>query len=192
MRPSPFRCATVSQAELADLRRIRNVVRLGRVRRLEPTRMLLDQGEVACGADTLFVNCTADGLERRPTKPIFGDGRITLQTTRPCQQLFAAAMIGHVECAYSDEARKNALCVPVPHPDATDDYIRMMRDIMGAQVAWAADPELFRWLVGSRLDALTTPGFQALLEGSGPVPAEQIMDTARRAVENLERFLDSR
>ena len=190
--PTMFRCATVSQAELADLRRIRNVVRLGRVQRLETTRMVLDQGEVAYRADTLFIDCTADGLEKRPTKPIFRDGRITLQTVRPCQQLFAAAMIGHVECAYADEAQKNALCVPVPHPDVTDDYLHMMRDIMRAQMAWAADPGLFQWLVGSRLDGLTTPGFRALLEGSGPVPPEQIMDTVRRAIENLGRFMESR
>ena len=192
IEPTMFRCATVSQAELADLRRIRNVVRLGRVLRLEATRMVLEQGDVAYDADTLFINCTADGLERRPTKPIFGRRRITLQTIRPCQQLFAAAMIGHVECAYSEEARKNELCIPVPHPDCTDDYLHMMRDILRAQVAWAADADLFQWLVGSRLDAFTTPGFGALLEGRGPVPAEQIMNTARRAIENLERYIAGR
>jgi len=98
-------------------------------------------------------------------------------------------MIGHVECAYSDDSRKNALCVPVPHPDVSDDYLQMFRDILRTQIAWASDPELFQWLVGARLDAWTTPGFQAILMGRGPVPPEQIMATAQRAVENLEHFL---
>ena len=44
----------------------------------------------------------------------------------------------------------------------------------------------------SRLDGLTTPGFRALLEGNGPVPAEQVVDTAQRAIENLGRFIESR
>ena len=149
------------------------------------------RGFVVVGAGKTAIDCTADGLEKRPTRPIFRDGKITLQTVSPCQQLFAAAMIDHFECAYADEAQKNALCVPVPHPDVTDDYLHMTRDIMRAQMAWAADPRLFQWLVGSRLDNLTTPGFRALLEGNGSVPPEQIIDTMRRAIENLRRFVES-
>ena len=45
--PTMFHLATISVAELEMLRQIRHVIRRGRVQRLEPERMVLDQGEVA-------------------------------------------------------------------------------------------------------------------------------------------------
>ena len=40
-----------------------------------------------------YVDCSADGLERRPVVPIFATDRITLQSVRTCQQVFSAAFI---------------------------------------------------------------------------------------------------
>ena len=188
LEPSMYRCATVSQAELADLRRIKNVVRLGRVTRLEPGRILLERGEAPCPANSLFVNCTADGLERRPKQPVFDGDRITLQAVRPCQQLFSAAVIAHVERSVADEARKNLLCAPTPHPDAAGDYLAFMKDALGAQLLWASDPALFEWLVAVRLDAMSTPGLAAILEGRGPVPAETLISTVATAIAKLDAY----
>lgn len=44
VEPAMFRCATVSQDELARLRAISNVIRLGRVTSLGPERIQLDGG----------------------------------------------------------------------------------------------------------------------------------------------------
>ncbi|MEM9725134.1 MAG: NAD(P)/FAD-dependent oxidoreductase [Pseudomonadota bacterium] len=186
--PTMWRCATVSQAEMADLRRIKNVIRKGRVRRLEPGRIMLDEGDVASAAGTLFVNCTADGLERRPKTPIFAGERITLQTVRPCQQLFAAAVIAHVECAYADDAKKNALCPPAQHPDETRDFVDFLQSFLATQLNWMTEPELFKWLVEARLDAFMTPKLEATMRGEGEMPLETLMELGGVAMAKLDAY----
>ena len=47
VQPTTFRCAVVSQGELAQLRRIEDIVRLGHVRSVEPTQILARQGHGA-------------------------------------------------------------------------------------------------------------------------------------------------
>jgi hypothetical protein len=154
VRPTMYRCATVSQAELAALKTIRNVVRLGRVRRIEADAIHLEHGVAVTGEDTLHIDCTADGLARRPAVPVFDGARITLQSVRPCQQVFSAAFIAHVEAAYADESVKNALCVPTPHPDRDVDLIENMLAHGRNAVRWGEDAGLRDWLAASRLDWL--------------------------------------
>ena len=72
----------------------------------------------------LYVDCSANG-PKRPAMPVFGAGMITLQRVRACQQVFSAALTAHVEAAYPDDAVKNELCGPVPHPDTPLDFARM-------------------------------------------------------------------
>ncbi len=151
VRPTMFRCATVTQAELEQLRRIEDVVRLGRVQRIDERALVLDGGSLPTHPDTLFVDCTADGLERRPALPIFDGARLTLQSVRTCQQVFSAALAAHVEAAYPDDAMRNALCVPVPHPDSDLDWLRTTIANDRNNLRWAEDPELEKWLANARL-----------------------------------------
>ena len=150
--PTMYRCATVSQAELVDLRRIANVIRKGRVQRIDPDALVLDGGSVAMDQDTLYVDCSADGLERRPAVPVFDGDRITLQSVRVCQQVFSAAFIAHVESAYADDAVRNDICRPVPHPDTALDYLRVTLASTRNQMRWAQEPGLAAWLANARLD----------------------------------------
>lgn len=150
--PTMYRCATVSQAELADLRRIANVIRKGRVQRIDPDALVLDGGSVPMDQDTLYVDCSADGLERRPSVPVFDGDRITLQSVRVCQQVFSAAFIAHVESAWADDAIKNDMCRPVPHPDTALDYLRVTLASTRNQMRWAQEPGLLAWLANARLD----------------------------------------
>ena len=46
VEPTTYRCAVVSQAELAQLRRIEDVVRMGHVKVIDPTQIVLNQGTV--------------------------------------------------------------------------------------------------------------------------------------------------
>jgi len=64
--PTMYRCATVTEAELEQLQRIKTIIRQGRVRRLSADQMELEQGTAPTRPDTLYVNCTADGLANRP------------------------------------------------------------------------------------------------------------------------------
>lgn len=154
VRPTMYRCATVTRPELEQLRTIKDVVRLGHVQRIEANAIVLDRGTVAAAPSTLYIDCTADGLERRPPAAVFDGDRITLQTVRGCQQVFSAAFIGHVEAAYTDDATRNALCAPVPHPDSDIDWLRMTLANGRNLIGWLDDRELMTWLDGSRLDLL--------------------------------------
>ena len=59
IKPTMYRCATVTQSEVEQLRRIKNVIRLGRVQRIEPGRVVLDEGSFSTVPGTLHVDCTA-------------------------------------------------------------------------------------------------------------------------------------
>ena len=150
--PTRYRCATVSQAELVQLRRIRDVVRLGHVRSIEPTRIVLDQGEVPTNLDTLHIDCTASGIRSQPAVPVFNDNTITLQSVRTCQQCFSAALIVHVDLTYRDDEMKNALCKPIPLPNVDRDWLKMLLANLANQFLWATTPEVRGWIARSRLD----------------------------------------
>lgn len=189
--PTMYRCATVTQAELVALRRIKHVIRKGRVTAIEADTIRLDGGEEPTNPQTLHVDCTADGLERRPAVPVFNGNAITLQSVRTCQQVFSAAFIAHVEAAYEGDELKNELCVPVPHPDTDVDFLRtnLGNSLNGAR--WSEEPELQAWLKQARLDGFTDA------DAPNPDPSDpevaanmqQMGAAMKAAVENLRRLL---
>jgi hypothetical protein len=152
IRPTMYRCATVTRAELEQLRRIGDMVRMGHLLGVDTDRMVLEGGAVAHNGDALHIDCTADGAEKRPATPIFDTDRITLQSVRGCQQIFSAALIAHVEAGYPDDQVKNALCVPLPHPDTDVDWLRLALADYSNQLRWLDDPDLTAWLSAARLD----------------------------------------
>jgi hypothetical protein len=77
-----YRGTMLSARGLEALRRITDVVRLGRVRRIEAGRIVLERGEVDTGAGVVPVDCSALGLNNSPVMPIFQAGRIVLQQVR--------------------------------------------------------------------------------------------------------------
>jgi hypothetical protein len=155
VEPQMYRCAILSQAELAALRRIDRVVRLGHVRSIRPGRVELDDGTLTVTGSALYVDCTADGLGTRDLDRVFDGERITLHTVRTCQPAFSAAMIAHVEAAYSDDETRNALCQPVPYPRVPLDWLRMMLVYNSNQLRWFNDPAMMAWLDASRLNILS-------------------------------------
>lgn len=184
--PSMYRCATVTRSEIEQLRRITNVIRLGRVKHIKADRAVLEQGELPFAGDTVFVDCTADGLQRREQKAVFDDNTITLQSLRTCQQVFSAAFIGHIEAAYSDTAVKNELCTPVPHPDSDRDFMSNTLADLANAARWAEDDELTAWLAHSRLDGFSRPGEPSANETA---VREQIAASAIVVAEKLQQFL---
>lgn len=152
VKPSMYKCATVTQAEVEHLRQITDIIRLGHVQSIEPERIVMDAGTVAVTPSTVYIDCTANGLARRPAAPVFDGSTIILQAVRSCQQVFSAALIAHIELAYTTDAEKNQLAVPVPHPDTDIDYLRgTLADIAG-DLRWGQDEVLSDWLSESRLN----------------------------------------
>jgi hypothetical protein len=152
IRPTIYRCATITEEELAQLRRIKQVVRLGYVRSVESTRIVLDHGEMSLLPDTLVVDCSASGISRKPQVPIWSGNRINVQMIRTCQPTFSAALIGFVETAFGDPAQKNALCMPVPNPILDTDWLRMLAASTRNRLAWRGHPNIEEWLMKSRLN----------------------------------------
>jgi hypothetical protein len=153
VEPTMYRCATVSSAELEQLRSVTDVVRLGRVLRIERERIVMQQGSVEASADDLYIDCTAIAFTARPVRPIFEADRITLQALRTCQPCFNSALIGHLEATRDDIAQKNQLCPPNPYPTRPEEWIRMFVVSNMAQFAWTMDPAIASWMEGTRLNA---------------------------------------
>lgn len=154
VRPRMYRCATVSQPEYEQLRRITDVIRMGHVRRIDPTEITLDEGTINSSPSALYIDCTADGAPEKPAAPVFDGDRMTLQAVRGCQQVFSAAFIAHCEFAYDNDAVRNDLCTPIPHPDRDVDWMRLTHSDLRNFARWLDDPDLTDWLASARLNLL--------------------------------------
>jgi NAD(P)-binding Rossmann-like domain len=154
VEPTMYRCCTVSQTELSALRRLRHVVRLGRVIRVTPREIVMDQGAIPSDPGELVVDCSAAGLRPPPLVPVFDGDRINLMTVRTCQPTFSAALVGYIESHLATAAEQNACCRPSPVPNVPADWMRMWWTTIGNRVAWAQNPALSAWLARSRLDSL--------------------------------------
>lgn len=158
--PSMFHGATISQLELQELRKIKNVVRLGRVQRLEKDQIVLDKGTIPTNTNIMHVDCSASAITNLDTKPIFQGDVITPQTVRAYQPVFSAAVIAHIEAAYNTEAEKNKLCQVVPLPNHATDWVVMAAAMMQNQFTWSQDKALSKWIINNRLD-----GFGKVVRG---------------------------
>ena len=193
-KPTMFHYATLSQAEVELLRRIKQVIRLGRVQAIEPGEMVLDQGRVPVAANTLFIDCTASAVEPRPVQPIFQGDRLVLQIVRMPLPTFSAALVAYVEAHYDDDAVKNQLCAHdcLPHTRWRPTRPCVMGNMMN-QFKWGQDKALRQWMRNSRLD-----GFGKMISGIDPADEEKLAIMARfkagamAAMGNLPKLMTAR
>lgn len=155
VEPTMYRCAILSQGELEKLRSISNVVRLGRVRSIEPGRVVLDGGVIETSPTALYLDCTGDGIGTREPTPVFSPGHITLQSVRTCQPAFSAAVTARVEAMDVDDDVKNDYLHPVHHPTVPLDWVTMTLEFNHNQLRWFDDPDLMHWLNRARLNAVS-------------------------------------
>lgn len=155
VRPKMFHGATISQLELEQLRRIKHIVRLGRVLKIEQDKLVLAQGELSTNPNELHIDCSASAIPNLTSKPVFEGNLITPQTVRSYQPVFSAAFIAHIEATYSDNEEKNKLCAVVPIPNQDSDWIKMNIAFMMNQYTWSKYPELGKWLYQNRLDGFS-------------------------------------
>lgn len=177
VQPRGYRGGFVSDLELEQARRIRNVVRLGRVIRIGAAEIELEQGAIPTSPRCLHIDCSAAGIPARPAQPIFDGNRITLQWVRLAQPTFSWSAIGHVEAVYEDDAQKNRVCVPIPPPDEPKDWLRMMAIELKTSYAWSKNPKMSDWQATARLDPFT-PRLRAM-KGNETEAVEHIRRYAR-------------
>ena len=154
--PTMFHGAMISEAELALLRRIEDVVRMGRVRAIERDAIVLDGGRIPTDERTIHVHCAARGLARPPLRPIFEPGRVTIQPVFWGGVGLQFAMLGVIEATIDgDDDVKNRLCPPIHYWDENADYARAFLAVLFGERARAAHPALAGWLKASRLNPLS-------------------------------------
>lgn len=152
--PTMFRGAVISEAELALLRRIENVVRLGHVRRIERDRIVLEEGSVPTSEATVHVHCASRGLARPPLRPIFEPGRVTIQPFLWSFACYQFAMLGVAEATIESDEEKNRLCPPITYWDVNTDYLQAFLAGLANDRAREAHPALADWARKTRLNPL--------------------------------------
>ena len=143
-----------SQMEIEALRKVKNMVRLGRVTSIENNQIVLEQGTIPTSTEHLHIDCSASALTNLTIKPIFDGDVITPQTVRSYQPVFSAAFIAHIELAYPEQA-KNKICNVVRLPNTLIDWLRLTAAFMMNQYIWSQDENLRKWLLGNRLDGFS-------------------------------------
>jgi NAD(P)-binding Rossmann-like domain len=187
--PTMFHYATMSKGELAQLRRITNVIRMGRVQSIDESGMTLDGGHADVEAGALYIDCTASAVDPRPAIPIFQGDLITPQLVRAPQPAFSAALIAFVEANYEGDTAKNALCATVPFPHTLSAYPACNMANMMNQMAWMQDAKIGAWIRDCRLD-----GFGKVMAAISPDDAEKqaiimkLRGHAMAAMGNLARL----
>jgi hypothetical protein len=186
--PTMYKAATASTFELDELRRIENVIRLGRVRRIERDAIVLDEGSIPTTPRHLHVHCAAAGLNPAPGIPIFREGGITPQPIRTGLIPFNAALVGFIEASGRSLADKNRLCPTNRLPDTPLDWLRGTLIGRTADYLWSKEPDVSAWLDRSRLNP--SRGLDRFAHDPAVQQAsKRFLQHVRPALENLKRLL---
>lgn len=190
VEPAMYHGATISQQELSQLQRIKQVIRQGRVTQLAQNTITLEKGKQSVPSNTLFIDCSASALGELAPLPVFGEDKITLQTIRIIQPVFSASVIAYIEANYESDQQKNALSQIVPLPNKATDWLTVNAAFMRNQYIWSQDKQLQKWLYFNRLD-----GFSKLVADVSPDDVEKQLVIQRlrsnvpKAIENLMRLI---
>lgn len=171
-----FRGALVSEAELALLRQVQDVVRLGHVRRIGRHEIVLELGRVPTSEDTLHLHCAAQGLGSPPLRPIFEPGLVTMQPVFWGFACLQSATVAMVEATVEGDDEKNRLCPPIANWNTNRDYLCAFLASLVGNRARGAHPALAAWSRQTRLNPLADVDHQ---HRDNPV-VQQARDTIKR------------
>ena len=153
--PTMYCGAVISEAELALLRQLDDVVRFGHVQRIERDEIVMDGGRVPTSAGTVHIQCVAAGLAKPALRPIFEPGRVTVQPFMLGYACCQFAMLGVLEATVESDDEKNRVCPPIAYWDATSDYLSAFLAALANDRARAAYPALVSWAKSTRLNPLS-------------------------------------
>ncbi|GLY97298.1 hypothetical protein [Actinoplanes sp. NBRC 103695] len=187
VEPTMYRGATASRSELEALRRITRVIRGRRVRRIVRDRIVFDDGDLMTTGRPLYVDCTASALSVPPVRPVFEDGRVTIQPLLAGLPSFSAALTGYIEATREDTAEQNRLAPPSRYPVTANDWISIRRDGMLALARWAQVDDVQSWVQRTRLN-LTSGAETHMTEPRVAEAAATTRMLGKLAVENLTKL----
>ena len=161
--PTKFHAAVCSPREVELLAQVAHVLRKGHVKRLEPGRIVLREGEEKVPENSLYIDCSASAgvvMKERPPR-VFSGNQINLHMIRPFQPLFGAALIAFLEARVPDDNLRAACTNMVNFHDTPAQYIAQMLPALMNQGAWSKVPALKEWMEKTRLQAVNhlMPGF---------------------------------
>ena len=190
VKPEMFHGATISREELAQLRRVKNVIRKGRIQTISEHEIRLDGGTIPTSPKTLHVDCTACAVGNSEATEVFQEDRIRLQTVRTVQPVFSASLIAYVEASYDDDEKKNELCQIVPLPNHATDWIPIQAAAMMNQFIWSQDKQLRAWITANRLDGYSRMS-RNIQEGDDDKRAimQRIRDASVPAMGKLQAYI---
>ena len=186
--PTMLHGAIVSEAELVLLRRITDVVRMGRVRSIERDAIILERGRVPTDERTVHVHCAARGLARPAPRPIFERDRVTTQPFSWGFACYQFALLGVAEATIEDDREKNRLFPAIRYWDASSDYVTAFGAGMASSTAIAAHPALAVWNKTSRLNPMS--GLAAHRDDPRVIASrERVKQNGFAAAMNLQKLL---
>jgi hypothetical protein len=186
--PTMMKGATISAGELAQIRRVEQVVRLGHVRRVGLDEIVLERGTIATSPDHLHVHCATSGLSDRAPVPVFAEHTITLQVLSRISLCLSAAFTGFVEASKRSTEAKNLLCRPNPWPQTPFDFLRAILRGIETEVAWQ-DADIRTWVAASRLNLVGGLGGHGDRDAVRALQA-RFLAALFPALENLGRLAD--
>lgn len=143
--PTMAKTPTLGTWELDLLRKVENVIRLGHIKHLTRSEIVLEEGSVPLPPDSLVVHCAASGLQYPPLLPVWGRDKIRLQTIRVGFPCFCAALTGYVEATRDDDRERNRLCPPNTLPDTLASWTQMQVRGTVAASRYGAEPDIAAW-----------------------------------------------
>ena len=190
IRPTMFHASIVAEREIEELRKIKNVIRKGYVKSIEPGKLIMDQGEVDMAEDTLYIDCTASAFKKyvNVREQVFQPNEIHVQVIRQFQPCFSAALIAAIEARIPEED-KNNYARPAPGIDTTEDILLVLAAAMENTMMWMSSPELGEWRSACRLDGFAGMVDQA--DMNDPKVMETLMSmltNGEPAIKNLRRI----
>lgn len=191
--PEIFHAAVISDGEIAQLRRVKNIIRQGHVHSIDHDRLVMEGADVAVKQGQLFIDCTASGTGANVNDrdPVFSPGRINLQMIRPHQPTFSAALIGCIEAKVTNEEAKQAATRVTPMMDTVDDWIERRLNATLNQIAWSENDILSEWIAGCRLNLSNK--VEAGINGADAEKMKvfsRLREVTPKAIENMMQLVD--
>ena len=157
VQPKIMHGPTVSKAEYAYLKEVKDIMRQGHVTFIEPEKIIFKNESVPAKLGTLYIDCTARAIKQHNPWPIFSEGRIDLQMIRLYQPMFSVALLAKLESMYDDDDVKNKLAIPMQMTDTVKNWLEAQIINSTNQYAWSKNPELQAWIDTCRLDGFGRP-----------------------------------
>ncbi|WP_324828539.1 hypothetical protein [Qipengyuania zhejiangensis] len=187
--PTKFHFPVISQGEVDLLAEIEDVIRIGRVERVEPGVLHGVDGTASVPRNALFIDCTATAAPRGTVEPLWQDDTIVPQLMQVPLVSLSAAACGFIEASFATDEEKNALAAPGRITDTVEHFPEALLVNATNRMLWSRSPALLEWLATNRLD----PGAR-MMRDLGSAPAEirgkaaSIRDLTMAAVPNLQRL----